>query len=142
MNGLTKQRAIVYLLAVFVAGLIAGGAGGYALGIRQMFRPPPGNMAERIMDTWKRELALTQDQIGQLEPIARETAAAMEAMHEEGWGRVRETFRQTNLRVEQYLTPEQCEQLRALEARHEKKMPRNPGPPPPRSPDGPESKPH
>ena len=142
MDGLTKHRASVYLLAVFAAGLIAGGAGGYALGVRQMFRPPPGDMADRIMETWKSELALTRDQIGQLEPIAREAATALEAMHEEGWERVREMFRQTNRRVEQYLNPEQCEQLRALEARHVNKMPRNPGPPPPPRPDRPDAKPH
>jgi Spy/CpxP family protein refolding chaperone len=132
MNPPNRRRAALYLAAVFLAGALAGVAGGYAFGRRPVFRPPPSpdQMAEMIVERFTRELGLTPDQQEKLRPIARDSSTAMETLHRDTHEKVIALFQETHQRVRAFLTPDQVEKLRAFEAREARKF--GGGQPPPR----------
>jgi Spy/CpxP family protein refolding chaperone len=124
MNPPNNRRAALYLAAVFLAGVLAGGAGGYALGGKSRYRPPPTSeqMAGFMVERFTRELGLDADQREKLWPIARETASAMESLHRATHEKVIAVFKETHRRVETFLTPEQVSKLRAYEEREARKF--------------------
>jgi Spy/CpxP family protein refolding chaperone len=129
MNGTSKTKALVYLLAVFLAGAITGGVGG-ALFAHHCFRPPPParrDLPGHIAADLKRDLSLTDDQVRQLLPLVQASARAtvegiIEGMH------------RTDRQIERLLTPEQVARLRERSGKHEQEMRdslRPASPPPP-----------
>jgi glutamate/tyrosine decarboxylase-like PLP-dependent enzyme len=129
MNGTSKTKALVYLLAVFLAGIITGGVGG-ALFAHHCFRPPPPprrDLPAHIVNELKRDLQLTDDQVRQLQPLVqasvRETVEGIIAgMH------------RTDRQIERLLTAEQGTRLHERSAKHEQEMrdslhPASPPPP-------------
>ena len=113
---LAKKTAILYLVAVFVAGLLAGGAAGFCLGKRNAFTPPrPQDMATHMCDRLKSKLHLTPDQEKRIEPLVREAATELESVFCSTAERMTEVFRKLNERQKQFLTPEQQTLLEELE---------------------------
>jgi hypothetical protein len=124
MNAPSRTRAALYLIAVFVAGALAGAAGGYAFGRRPVFRPPPSpdHMAKMIVERFTRELDLTPEQQEKLVPIAHGAATAMESLHRDTHEKVIAQFKRTHAEVETFLTPEQVGKLREFEQREARKF--------------------
>jgi len=113
---LTRKSAAIYLAAVFLAGLAAGGAAGFSVGKRNAFAPPrPQDMASHICERMKSKLHLTPEQVRQIEPLVNETAAELEAVHTTTADRITEIFQKLNQRQTQFLTPEQKVLLEEME---------------------------
>jgi len=113
---LTKKSAVIYLIAVFLAGLLAGGVAGFSLGKRTAFAPPrPQDMASHICERLKSKLRLTPEQVKQIEPLVNETAAELKAVHSTTAERITEIFQTLNQRQTQFLTPEQKVLLEEME---------------------------
>lgn len=89
MNGLTRNRIIAYLSAVFVAGAMAGLAGGYQWGRQSVFkrgtRPP--DMATHMMERFQRELTLTPEQVGKVEPLIQDAVQRVRSLHRDNFKR-------------------------------------------------------
>ena len=113
---LTRKSAAIYLAAVFLAGLAAGGAAGFSVGKRNAFAPPrPQDMASHICERMKSKLHLTPEQVRQIEPLVNETAAELKAVHSTTAERITEIFQTLNQRQAQFLTPEQKVLLEEME---------------------------
>ena len=133
----TKKSVLIYLVAVFAAGLLAGGAGGYSLGKRKAFRPPrPQEMTTHMCDHLKARLHLTPEQVKQIEPSIQQTAEELDAVHTSSAKRIADIFQRSNQRLTQYLTPEQKHSLDDMDRERQQFLGRNfksprPGQPPP-----------
>jgi hypothetical protein len=116
MNMLTKRSVVLYLMAVFVTGLVAGATGGFSLGKRKAFTPPrPPEMAAHICGRLKSKLHLTESQVNAIEPILNETAAELAVVHATTAERISEIIQKSNQRLAQFLTPAQKALLGEME---------------------------
>ena len=116
MKPLTKSRAVVYLIAVFLLGGTAGGVGGYCYGLRKAFTPPGrGEIVARMTEFARSKLQLTDEQVKQITPIINDTAAEFAAMHTGMADRVNEIVQKARQRITPFLTPEQKVLLDDLE---------------------------
>jgi hypothetical protein len=135
---LTKKSAAIYLVAVFLAGLLAGGVAGFSVGKRKAFSPPRRqDMASHICERLKSKLHLTPEQVKQIEPLVNETAAELEVVHSTTAERITEIFQRLNQRQAQLLSPEQKVLLEEMERERQqffrKAFKAKPGRPQPRS---------
>ncbi len=137
MNPASKAKAAAYVVAVFLVGALAGGFVGFDLGRRAFFRPPdPRAMADRIMEWLTSDLALTEQQVGQIRPIVEAGTAEAEKIHHETFERIRALMERDYRRIEPFLTPDQQKRLREHEHRGKAGAPKILGtnatlPPPP-----------
>ena len=116
MNMLNRKSVVLYLAAVFAAGLLAGGTGGFNLGKRKAFTPPrQEEMAANICGRLKSKLHLTQDQVKEIQPILNDTAAELASVHAATAERISEIIQKSNRRLAQFLTPEQKLLLEEME---------------------------
>ena len=111
-----KGKAFLYLTGTFLAGLLAGGFGGYHFA---KSRPFPNfsrqGMAQGMEHALRTELNLNEDQLLKSRPILEETAAKIHAMMETNGLKVDEFFAENNQKLSQILTPEQNEKLKIME---------------------------
>ena len=118
MNKLTRRSAIFYLVLVFIAGMIAGGAGRYYYAKKAGFRPPPpprGSFEEFIMGKLTEELNLTTNQAALIAPIVRTNFATMDVIRKETEERMNEVFTRMNEEMGLHLTEEQKAKLAEME---------------------------
>lgn len=133
-----RRMVLLYLAGVFLAGGLAGGFGGYALGRRPIFRPPnPQSMTEHLVGQLTRDLSLTEDQVAKVRPIVEAATAEADKVHAGTWERIRGVMTDMNRRIEPLLNPDQRQKLAEKERqrsdRLRKKGPRSKqqsGPPP------------
>lgn len=111
-----RKTAGIYLAAIFLAGLLAGGAAGFSMGKRTAFSPPrQREMASHICGRLKSNLHLTPEQVTQIEPLVQQAAAELKAVHSASADRVSEIFQRLNSKQAQYLTDEQKLLLQKME---------------------------
>ena len=116
-----RKKAILYLVAIFLAGLLAGGFAGFNFGRRTFFRPPrPADMAKHMSHRLAAELTLTPDQILKIDPILIETAAALDAIHENSGRQIAAIFKTNNDRIAVFLNPAQQQKLVEFDKRFRK----------------------
>lgn len=114
----TRSKALLYLLAVFLVGAVAGWTSGYAGAKKRFLAPPrPARMADDILCTYRKELGLTPDQIRQVEPIISATSSNLNQLHQATLEQVRTQIRQSDDRIQQVLTPAQQSKFEELRAR-------------------------
>ena len=122
----TKRKAFLYLLGTFLAGLIAGGAGGYHW---NKFRMPkhqsPEQMAQGMEKLLREKLDLTDDQALKSRPILLETAAKLQDNFRQLGQQMDQLFHENNRKLGEFLTPEQIRKLNELEEGR-KRMFKNP----------------
>jgi hypothetical protein len=120
MMTLTQKQIVGYMATVFVAGAVAGAALGYAYA-RKPPGPPPGPdaMVDHVRQMLKTELALTGEQVVQIEPLVRDTVTQMHAIRTNSYARVADVIRETDRRLEAFLTPAQKERLREFQRRRD-----------------------
>jgi Spy/CpxP family protein refolding chaperone len=123
MKEMTRGKALVYLVAVFVAGLAAGGVGGFALG-KHPAGPPPGptKMTEQILAGLKAELKLNEEQVRQIRPLVEGTGKEIGAVREEVGARIGAIIKEGNRRMEAFLTAEQKQKLAEMEKQREQRF--------------------
>ncbi len=122
MRDLVRGKAILYLVLIFVAGLAAGGAGGFAF--RKTDRPAPPDpqaMVEHIVGRLQHELALTEEQVAQIRPLVQDTSAKINALHENMKAQVGTLIQENNRRMAAFLTPDQQAKLAELERHREQR---------------------
>lgn len=126
MITLTKTKVIAYLSAIFAAGVLAGGAGGYALG-----RPRPGpkpaapdskGMAQHTLQRLETRLNLTSDQRDKIRGIVEQSFAEAHQRNGAHFKEVGEIFRRMNTQISGHLTPEQKEEFERMEKERWEKM--------------------
>ncbi|MCW5557786.1 MAG: hypothetical protein KIT22_08140 [Verrucomicrobiae bacterium] len=138
MNSPTRTAVLSYLAATFAVGAVAGGAIGYGVGRRAMFRPPDREeMRVKVCERFTSELHLDAEQQRRLDPLIRQGMDEFDAAHREHEERLRELMRKGHNRLSTTLnlTPEQKAKFEAMEAERERRMSSKPkGPPggPPR----------
>lgn len=124
MNGLNRQKIIGYLAAVFVAGAIAGGAGGYQWGRQSVIRKgpprPPGDMASHLIESYKREIGLTPEQTAQVEPMIQEASQRVRSLHRESFKQTDAIMKDCNRRIFALLDPSQQTKFRQMEERRDR----------------------
>jgi Spy/CpxP family protein refolding chaperone len=135
MKDLIRSKAVVYLIAIFFAGLAAGVAGGLAWGKHGGHHgggppPDPKEMVNHIMAGLTHELKLSEEQARQIRPLIEQTGERIHACHEDMGKRIGELIKDGNRRMEAFLTPEQKQKLAEMERQREERFGK--GSPPPR----------
>jgi len=112
MNRFSKGKIVLYLLAIFAAGALAGGIGGYSLARQD--RPSdvrPAELTGRIQRQMQSKLNLTPEQMQQIEPSVQDVCAELRAI---GYNSAIETgraFERFNQRIAGFLSAEQEAEL-------------------------------
>jgi hypothetical protein len=123
MKALTKKSAVFYLAAMFVAGALLGGLGGYAMGMRKAFRPPArGEINARMAEFARAKLKLTDDQMKQVQPIINDTCSEFETSFKGMGDRFNDIARRASQRISPLLTPEQRKILDDLDRQREERF--------------------
>lgn len=132
MNALYRYKTIIYLCAVFLTGVIAGGAVGYGLAHRTFFRPPTKNeMARHILSDLTKELQLTQEQVAQVTPLIENAAKRIHEVNQRAFNQVKEVIQSTDKELSNFLTAEQKKLLEEMHKRRDRNRPGGPPPGPP-----------
>jgi Spy/CpxP family protein refolding chaperone len=120
----SRRTILLYLLATFAAGAIAGGFGANAWSGRRAFRPPPppGDMSKKMMEKFSTELSLSPDQITKIQPIVERTTQRINESHREMGRRMRDLWVQTNDEIRRELTPDQIPKLEEFQQRMARKF--------------------
>ena len=111
-----NKNVVLYLAAVFAAGLLAGGAAGYSLGKRKAFTPPrTQDMAAHMCDRLKSKLNLTAEQETAIVPLVHQAATEIESLFAGACERTTDVFLKLNERQGKFLTQEQRTLLDQME---------------------------
>jgi Spy/CpxP family protein refolding chaperone len=114
-----KAKITFTLIAIFVAGALAGGFVVSAFSSRG--RPPGfGNLSERQMSRMASELELTEAQIARIQPIIDDISEEIRSVRQESMAEFARLYKDMEKRVIAELTPEQTELFKARqeERRH------------------------
>lgn len=136
MNPFTKPTAMALLGVLFTAGAVVGGVAGFNYGksstIRSFIRPPdPKQMRESFRDHLKNEVALTEDQLTQIDPIFEDVAKQMQRIHGESMQKIGLITSNSDEQIKKFLTADQRKLWDAMKARdrerRERERPHGPG---------------
>ena len=126
MSGITKTKAIAYLVAVFLAGTVSGGFVGFAFGRHAFFTPPrPEAMAAHARARLASQLHLTAAQVSQTDPIITETCIQISDIQASTFDRIHAAIRAGHERMRNILDAAQWEKLEEMDRRHEESVPRS-----------------
>ena len=110
-NGHVKQRAAIWVFAVFVLGALLGSVSGYLFSEHTLAanRPILDDDARRAhkVKTLTNDLNLTPEQAKQLDDAIREAQARFRAIREASQPQIDTTRAQAREKVRSFLTPEQ-----------------------------------
>lgn len=110
--------AALYLGLVFLAGAIAGAAGGYQWGRSAVMRPNrPGDMGKFMIERFRTELELRPEQVDQITPIITNTTARIRGLHRDSWKQVGALVEESNAQIRALLDDSQKERFDAMEER-------------------------
>ncbi|MGC8990955.1 MAG: hypothetical protein ACP5MD_12615, partial [Verrucomicrobiia bacterium] len=124
MNALYRYKTIIYLCAVFLTGVIAGGAVGYGLAHKTFFRPPTKNeMARHILSDLTKELQLTEEQVNQIRPLIESAAKRIHEVNQRTFNEVKEIIQSTDKELANFLSAEQKKLLEQMHRRRERIRP-------------------
>jgi len=117
MSNFSKGKAMLYLVAIFIAGAACGSIIGYSSGKQQAISPArQKEISERTLKRLQARLNLTSDQFGRIKPIVEQNSASMQNLQRESWLRVSDTFTRMNAQISTYLTEEQKRKLDTMES--------------------------
>jgi hypothetical protein len=120
MNLLSKQKAIFYLVAVFLTGIITGSGLGYAMrGWTQHRFPAPEHKAPDFAERLRQELQLSEQQMAQIQPAFELLSKNLHALRTNAIEQVSAMIRKTHTEIEAFLTPAQVEKLHQLQQARE-----------------------
>jgi Spy/CpxP family protein refolding chaperone len=131
-----STRIIIYVLLIFLAGLVSGALLAPHVG-RNFLRPPgPGQMSRRIFERMQSRLNLTPEQAATVKPLVEATGEDLDAIRREATARVSERMAQTDEAIAALLNPEQKVELKKMELERKEHMGRRDlfAPPPPAPP--------
>jgi hypothetical protein len=117
---MTKSKIAFYLVLIFLAGAIAGGAvvlsvpKSFGLDERRGPRKSPEEFANQFWDQMKTRLELTPEQIPVVEPIFRKGFQEVRAVMDSSIQEVDAAIRRNHEEMGQHLTEQQREELRRM----------------------------
>jgi Spy/CpxP family protein refolding chaperone len=133
-----STRIIIYVVLIFLGGLVSGALLAPLVG-RTFLRPrAPGEMSRHIFERMQSRLSLTPEQAAEVKPLVETTGQDLDAIRREATARVSERMAQTDEAIAALLTPEQKVELKKMETERKEHMGRHepfappPPPPPPR----------
>jgi len=116
MKSTSTTRLLLYILALFVAGGATGAMIAAKITKDRMFRTPSGlELASKMRDKLACRLQLTPEQLEKVDPIIRDAAAQMQALHRDWMKRIGQITKERNARMAPVLTPEQQIKLEEME---------------------------
>jgi hypothetical protein len=108
MTGLTKPKLIAYLVAIFLAGGIAGGFIGYTSCPHRRFGPPSEEeMIRYVKQKLADEVGVTESQWTELAPIITTTVREIGQLDAQNRERIGELITRSDAAIMEKLTPEQ-----------------------------------
>ncbi len=136
MNGSSaKQKAALWVAAVFLIGAALGGVIGYLYGHRggtvAASNPPlsePQRRARRV-EQMTQELSLTSDQSRQLDTILSQLHAEYKAIHDQSDAQMNQTRQKGRDQIRAFLTPEQKPKFEEFLKHMDEERKRNSPPP-------------
>jgi len=134
MNAISKRKALIYLSAVFIAGLVAGvvagGLIGFRLGAQHLTRPPgPDQMAADIKQRLRQDLHLSETQVEQISPVVDAFVKEMDTVHSNTVEQCVQLIRKMHQRVETFLDPKQKARFKSIQQAREAEFRRRARPP-------------
>jgi hypothetical protein len=118
-----RTRNILVVTAIFLAGMITGGLPSAVFGERIVeHRLRVENLRSSLLQILERELDLTPEQMGKIDPIVTGACEEYREMTQETVGRVGKLVQDTNERIARMLTPEQAERLAELELERQEQV--------------------
>jgi Spy/CpxP family protein refolding chaperone len=120
---MSRKKIAAYLVLIFLAGAIAGGAlvrsipESFGIGGRPRHpRPSPEEFANHIWNQMKVRLQLTEDQIPKIEPIFRAGFAEVHSIQQRTVQEVEAIIRTNHQQIASYLTETQRSELESMHA--------------------------
>jgi Spy/CpxP family protein refolding chaperone len=116
MNGLSKWKLALYLVALFAAGGVSGWLVAAKMARERAFAPPRfDEYASRMRTQLHEKLELTSEQKEKLDTIFERNSKEMNAVHGELMKRIRQGMSNRTVLINAILTPEQQKKFEALE---------------------------
>lgn len=137
MNKSRTARIVLYAALIFLAGALTGALIAPLIGRHFMRMPDSHHLSRAMLSHLRSELDLTKDEEAQIKPVIEKTCVDMETIHRETVQRALDRLAETNTKISAFLTPEQKEKFKKMEAehrvhiRHFRHPGGPPGPPPP-----------
>lgn len=104
----SRAKAAVFIATIFLAGGALGAFAGYSKGKQKWTKPPSREqMTRRVVDSLREDLRLTDQQVGLIEPIVRDTGEKIWEIHSTTTDRIRNLIRESDSRISQHLAPDQ-----------------------------------
>jgi hypothetical protein len=123
MNLLSKQKAVFYLTAVFLTGIITGAALGYGLRAWTQRRFPAfEHKAPDFVERLRQELALSEPQVAEIQPAFDSLGKNLHALRTNTIEQASVMIRKTHTEIERFLSPAQIEKLRQLQQTREAEL--------------------
>ena len=122
---MNRVAAFASVAALFLVGVLVGGLGTHLFFANQPQRPGPGGLrGDHFLEFLEHELALTADQMRQIDQILEQSHAEGEALRREMLPRLRAAMAQSRDRIREVLTAEQQSKFEELEQQHRKRAER------------------
>ncbi|MBA3650990.1 MAG: hypothetical protein H0W66_05810 [Chthoniobacterales bacterium] len=137
MNKSSGARIVFYAVLIFLAGALTGALTAPMIGRHFMRLPDSHQLSRFMLARLRSELSLTKEQEAEIKPVVEKTCADMETIHRQTVQRALDRLAETNTRISAFLTPEQKEKFKKMEAEHRLHIRHfhhpggPPGPPPP-----------
>lgn len=115
-----RWKVVLCLVSIFVAGMLVGAAVAVRY-TRDFFKPPkPEQMAQHMMQQFRSDLQLTEDQAKKIEPIVVSSTNEAEQLHHQLHTQFDAIFEKADHSIEEFLTPEQKVKFQEMKARRPK----------------------
>ena len=128
-----RQKATLWVVAIFVLGAALGGVLGYSFGHHAVSasnapKSEPERRAKRV-EQMTRELTLTKDQSQQLDTILSQLHAEYKNLHDQNDAKIDQARQQGRNRIREMFTPDQKPKFEEFLKRMDEERKRNPPPP-------------
>lgn len=134
---MSRAKVVTYLVLIFLAGAIAGGAlvqsrpETFGIGRPPRHpRPSPEEFANHIWNQMKDRLQLTEEQIPKIEPIFRAGFAEVRLIQEQSVQQVEAIIRTNHQQIAAHLTDAQRAELEKMHGERQNFLKKRSGPPP------------
>ena len=132
---MSRAKIATYLILIFLAGAIAGGAlvrstpETFGIGHPRRPRLSPEEFANHIWNQMKDRLQLTEEQIPKIEPIFRAGFAEVRAIQEQSVEKVEAIIRANHQEISTHLTDTQRAELEKMHSERQNFLMKRGGPP-------------
>jgi uncharacterized membrane protein len=130
MNSLGRWKIVAALVAIFLAGAIAGGVIAVKVAQRQVRgRADPSRWVDGTLARWSARLNLTEQQRERLRPVLEETVRDLRELRRRDLEQTNALMRRAQERLEPELNPAQREILHRMQEQRRRRLRRWSSPP-------------